>query len=116
MNGAAQIVASNAQLISTTNGGYIGIYKKASFALDFLAEEIDLLGWWSCAEELGKDKSYLTDVATGWSDQQIVADLRDAGLSYEQAWMTSDGSADGTAHLITWSCKFPLDILSYLLY
>lgn len=38
------VVASNAQIISQTNGGLIGVYRKASFALDFSAQPDDLLG------------------------------------------------------------------------
>jgi hypothetical protein len=100
--GAAAVVVSNAQLISAANGGYTGIYKKANFALDFYAEETDLLGWWICKEEVGEDKSY----PSGITDLEIADDLLASGLQYKTGWMNSDNSGEGTAHLIIWSSMY----------
>ena len=106
-NSAAAIVASNAQIFSEINGGFIGIYNKASFAVDFSAEEKDLMGWWTCTEEVGKDKSYKSLPASdGFDDPEIAAELYKVGLQYENAWMVRDLHNElGTAHLIIWSSK-----------
>lgn len=114
-NSAAAVVASTAQRISILNGGYIGIYNKAGFSLDFSAEERDLMGWWTCTEEIGKDVTYASfNPATtpdGLTDEAISDDLLARGLQYPSAWMVRDISdVAGTAHLIAWSGMYSIQI------
>lgn len=98
-NGKPALVVSNAQIISGDNGGLIGIYKKANYALDFYAQNSDLLGWWSCQAD-GQVLTY----PLSYTQTEISHDLWSRQLQYDATHINADNNSNGSfTHLILWS-------------
>jgi hypothetical protein len=68
------------------------------------------MGWWTCTEEVGKDRAYKSLPATdGFDDPEIAVELFKLGLQWENAWMVRDlHDSLGSAHLIIWSGEYIL--------
>ncbi|KAH6669343.1 hypothetical protein B0J14DRAFT_672252 [Halenospora varia] len=99
-NSRAQLVAASSQTISSFNGGYIGIYKKANGAQNFSADASDVLGSWNCSD-VHHDLNFAPTVLA----DDIVTSLQNSGLQYNSTWRTMVSSDSGrrSTQLITWS-------------
>lgn len=102
-------VASNAQFISQSNNGLVGVYRKANFALDFSAQPDDLLGSWVCKENTTlRDKLYVSQ-----TEDEIILDLFDNNLQYiTDESQTDDIQGPGNltfTQLVSWSSSWTAD-------
>ncbi|KAG4440346.1 hypothetical protein IFR05_004198 [Cadophora sp. M221] len=98
VNGRPKLEASNAQIISTVNGGLQGIYTKVNTAPNFQAQTQDVLANWVCAD-VNDDLTFQPATSPG----QITTTLQDKGYQYSNTSNISLGPSLGYEHLVIWS-------------
>jgi hypothetical protein len=99
-NGIPYQVAAQAQLTSQVNGGKAGIYWKVNRALNFRADDEDVIGSWTC-QDLKQDQTYSPEEAA----QDIVDDLQNKDLLFHGTSLhdVSSWGNGSSGHLVAWT-------------
>jgi hypothetical protein len=99
-NGNPYQVAAQAQLTSQANGGKMGIFWKVNRALNFCADDTDIIGSWSCQDQK-KDQQYPPEM----KPLAIVDDLQTKHLLFPGTSLhdVTEWGNGSSGHLVAWT-------------